>query len=114
MLYRAVVPGTTTPVPFSSPWRTITLDKVEDVSSQVKLVGVGGNYEFSVPLGVLGLKPSPGQRIKGDIGILRGSDFHTSQRVYWANKATGITADVPSEAELTPKLWGWWKFQSVD
>ena len=26
--------------------------------------------------------------------------------VYWSNKATGITADVPSEAELTPGLWG--------
>ena len=32
----------------------------------------------------------------------------TTQRVYWNNKATAITADVPSEAELTPKLWGLW------
>lgn len=30
----------------------------------------------------------------------------TAQRVYWANKATAITADLPSEAELTPRLWG--------
>ena len=27
-------------------------------------------------------------------------------RVYWTNKATGITSDVPSEATLTPLLWG--------
>jgi hypothetical protein len=32
------------------------------------------------------------------------------QRVYWSNKATGIPADVPSEAELTPQLWGRWEF----
>ena len=38
-LYRAVVPGTKDPVPFSSPWRTITLDRVEDVSGQVQLAG---------------------------------------------------------------------------
>lgn len=114
MLYRAVVPGTTQPVPFSSPWRTIKLDRVEDVSAQVELAGADGNYEISIPLAALGLKPKPGQRIKGDIGILRGNGFQTSQRVYWVNKASGITADVPSEAELTPKLWGWWKFQTAD
>jgi len=26
-------------------------------------------------------------------------------------KASGITADVPSEAELTPRLWGRWEFK---
>ena len=32
VLYRPVAPGTKEPVPFSSPWRTITIDKVIDVS----------------------------------------------------------------------------------
>ena len=41
--------------------------------------------------------------------MLRGSNFQTTQRVYWSNKATAITADVPGEAELTPKLWGKWR-----
>jgi hypothetical protein len=31
-------------------------------------------------------------------------------RVYWSNKATGLTSDVPSEAMLTPQLWGTWQF----
>jgi hypothetical protein len=110
VLYRAVVPGTADPVPFSSPWRTITLDRVEDVSAQVQLAGTNGNYEISIPLAALGLKAQAGQRIKGDLGILRGNGFQTVQRVYWANKASGITADVPSEAELTPRLWGRWEF----
>ena len=111
VLYRAVVPGTKEPVPFSSPWRTITLDRVEDVSADVKLTGQEGNFEISIPLATLGLKPTAGQRLKGDIGILRGNGFQTMQRVYWANKASGITADVPSEAELTPRLWGRWEMK---
>ena len=73
VLYRAVVPGTKEPVPFSSPWRTITLDRVDDVSAEVQLAGAGGNYEFSIPLATLGLKPKAGTSLKGDIGILRGS-----------------------------------------
>ncbi len=106
LLYRAVVPGTTEAVPFSSPWRTITLDRVEDVSAQVQLAATNGNFELSIPLATLGLKPQAGQKLKGDLGVLRGNGFQTLQRVYWSNKASGIVADVPSEAELTPKLWG--------
>jgi hypothetical protein len=113
LLYRAVVPGTTEPVPFSSPWRTIMLDRVEDVSAQVQLGGTNGNFEISIPLATLGLKPQPGQKIRGDLGVLRGNEFQTSQRVYWSNKASGIVADVPSEAELTPKLWGRIEFVSA-
>ena len=120
LLYRAVVPGTKEPVPFSSPWRTIPIDRVDDISAEVQLaMSVEKNdkgkvasafYEVSVPLAALGLKPADGQSIKGDIGILRGNGFQTLQRVYWNNKATAITADVPSEAELTPALWGNWQF----
>ncbi|MCL1920876.1 MAG: hypothetical protein FWG50_07330 [Kiritimatiellaeota bacterium] len=101
-----------TPVPFSSPWRTITFDEVLDVSQHVLLAeDKQGLYEISVPLDVLGLDPKPGQRIRGDIGILRGENNQTTARTYWANKATAITADVPSEAELTPALWGLLEFQ---
>jgi hypothetical protein len=118
MLYHAVVPGTANPIPFSSPWRTIALDSVEDVSSQIELQSMkdgdqAGSFAFSIPLKVLGLNPVPGGKIKADIGILRGTGTQTTQRVYWSNKATGITSDVPSEAELTPNLWGQWIFKSV-
>jgi hypothetical protein len=109
-LYRAVVPGTKEPVKFSSPWRTITIDAVEDVSDQVQLAGDGkGDFELSVPLAVLGWRPAPGKAFRGDVGLLRGNGFQTFQRVYWSNKATAITSDVPSEAELTPRLWGTWQ-----
>jgi len=108
VLYEPVSPGTIgEKIPFSSPWRTITFDRVEDVSVQIELTTDGqGFYEISIPLKTLGLKASDGLRMKADIGILRGNGTETTARSYWSNKATGITADVPSEAALTPHLWG--------
>ncbi len=109
LLYTQVVPGTPDDqkVPFSSPWRTISFDKVEDVSDQVQLADNGnGGYEISVPLAVIGIAPTKGMAISADIGVLRGDGASTTARSYWSNKATGITADVPSEAELQPGFWG--------
>ena len=101
-------------VPFSSPWRTITFDKVEDVSNQLEFAATkDGNYEISIPLAALQLKPKEGLSIKGDIGILRGDGAQTISRVYWSNKATAIVSDVPSEAELTPALWGTILFENT-
>jgi hypothetical protein len=110
LLYRAKVPGAKDPVNFSSPWRTIYLDAVEDVSQEVTLADDKmGNFEISIPLSALHFKPKVGATYQADLGVLRGSGGQTMQRVYWSNKATVITADVPSEAELAPKLWGKWK-----
>jgi len=107
MLYRPVVPGTKDPVAFRAPWHSVTIDRVEDVSAAVQFAGDDkGNYELSIPLATLGLSPAAGRVITGDLGLLRGNGFRTLQRVYWSNKATNLTVDVPSEAELTPQLWG--------
>ena len=112
MLYRQQVPGTPADkrVPFSSPTRSVWFDSVEEVSAVVTLAGTKGLYEFSIPLTVLGLTATEGATVAGDIGVLRGSQGATTQRLYWRNKATSITADVPSEAMLTPQLWGELKF----
>ncbi len=110
LLYRAKVPGTKQPVAFSSPWRTVTIDVVEDVTEHVTLAtDKQGNFEIRVPLATLHWKPKLGETYRADLGVLRGAGGQTTQRVYWTNKATAITADVPSEAELTPKLWGKWR-----
>ncbi len=108
-LYRPVVPGTARDerVPFSSPWRTVTFDVVQDASDQVQLADDGrGGFEVAVPLSLLGLQPGSGLPVRGDIGVLRGNGTETTARSYWSNKATGITADVPSEAALAPHSWG--------
>jgi hypothetical protein len=107
--YRPMADGAGEPVPFSSPWRTVTMAEVTKVTD-VELAGAQGNFELSVPLAALGLQPQPGLRLRGDLGILRGNGALTTQRLYWHNKSTGIVSDVPSEAELTPQLWGWWEF----
>ena len=108
MRYRQRVVGTPDDqrVPFSSPTRTVWFDRVDDVSGVVTLAGGKGSYELSIPLATLGLTASDDARIAGDLGVLRGAQGATIQRLYWHNKATSITADVPSEAMLTPALWG--------
>jgi len=123
VLYRPVAPDAQGErIPFSSPLRTIYFDDVRDVSDAVALANgkpannrrvvpdPGGDFEFSVPLSVLGLAPKPGMKIRGDVGVLRGSRIETTQRAYWTNKATGLVSDIPSEAELLPRLWGTFEF----
>jgi hypothetical protein len=114
VLFRDKMPGTPADkrVPFSSPSRTIFFDRVDDLSADVHFATSGGDFEFSVPLARLDLKPEAGQSIAGDVGVLRGSNGQTTQRLYWHNKATSIVSDVPSEAQLAPQLWG--TFQFVD
>lgn len=114
LLYRAVVNGKkpADKIPFSSPSRTITFDKVENVTSQLEFAAnKDGDYEISLPLSLLGIKPKQGLVIKGDIGVLRGDGYQTIARSYWHNKATAIVSDVPSEAELSPAFWGAWQFK---
>ena len=123
VLYRPVAPGEGGErVAFSSPLRTIKFDRVDDVSADVVLAsGVEKDaklnmdisvYQFSIPLEKLGLNPVAGQSLRGDIGILSGDGVQTFRRSYWANKATGLTSDLPSEAELTPQLWGGFQFET--
>ncbi|MDA1142031.1 MAG: hypothetical protein O3B01_26010 [Planctomycetota bacterium] len=70
--------------------------------------------EVAIPLKTLGIKPKDGLRLKMDWGVLRtGPDgYETVERTYWSNKATGITADRPSEARLSPDMWGHLLFHS--
>lgn len=116
VLYESMVPGTlpANRTAFSSPSQTVYFDRVRDVSQYVRLGEKAGDYEISIPLALLDLKPIPGMEIKGDVGILRGDGAETVARLYWANKAAGQTADLPSEALLNPSLWGILHFVADD
>jgi hypothetical protein len=108
------------PVLFSSPVRTVKIDLVENVGDRISLESSSeldkknsvtqAYYELAIPLALLDLHPSNDQTVRADIGVLRGNGFQTLQRVYWSNKSTGLVSDIPSEAELLPRLWGTWNF----
>lgn len=112
LLYRPVS-AAGTPVTFTSPVRSLTIQQVEDVSSDVQFAGAGGRFEIAIPLSRLGFNPTSGMTIKGDIGVLRGLNGATYQRSYWHNQATGLVNDTPTEAELDPALWGRWEFHGA-
>jgi hypothetical protein len=87
------------PVGFSSPWRTITINSVEDISDSAKLAAGGdGNYDLSVPLARLGWQPQPGQsyavdlKLRSGLRVLRRDSQQTTQRVSGSNKPAAITA----------------------
>jgi len=117
VVYRPVVPGTRPAerVAFSSPWRTVWMDKVEVVSFPIGMKKRSGGYTVAaaVPLGILGVKRLDGLVLRGDFGVL-GSDSagrECTSRNYWSNKATNNTNDVPDEAMLAPALWGELRFE---
>lgn len=95
---------------FSSPVGQVTFDDVEDVSKTVNVVSNGSDYEFSVPLSVLGLRNPAGKIYRGDAGLVLSDGNRARARVYWHNKADAMCADVPSEARLNPSQWGRFKF----
>jgi len=97
-----------------SPLDTVYIDKVTDVSTSLTLAGKNGDYEFSIPLSALGLAAAPtdGMKTIGDIGILRGNTGQTVQRIYWNNKNTTLTADIPTEGKFYPNNWGQWVFKA--
>jgi hypothetical protein len=110
VLYRqkAAAPGNRQT--FASPIGQVTFDDVEDVSKDVEVASVGSNYEFSVPLSVLGLQNPAGKTFRGDVGIVLSDGVRARARVYWHNKWDSMAADVPSEARLNPSQWGLFKF----
>ena len=113
VLFRAVAPDAPKgrDLLYQSPIGRVHFDEVADISGSVALAGHDGDFEFSVPLGVLGLRPEKGVEILGDLGILRGDGAQTTRRIYWNNLDTGLVSDLPSEARLRPRNWGVWRFQ---
>lgn len=120
VLYRPVVPGASPEKAWrvTSPTGQLTFDEVKELTG-VKLVRTPTDksytLEAAVPLAALGLKPEPGLRLKLDWGVLVAGPEGTEvlRRVYWANRADQIVSDAPSEARLSPHLWGHARFHGL-
>ena len=99
------------PVTFRCPWRSCTVDRVEVLAdARVAVARGGGGYvvEAAIPLATLGFEPKRGASYRADLGVIfsDAKGDNRAARVYWSNKATGLTADVPGEIMATPGLWG--------
>ncbi len=113
VLYRPVAPGAPPELAWhvKSPVAELTFDEVKQLPG-VRMIRGGNATEYvlqaAVPLTDIGWKPTPGQRLKFDWGVLVSGPDGTEvlRRLCWANRATQITADAPSEARLSPHLWG--------
>jgi hypothetical protein len=113
VLYDAVVSGT----PADKVWQAVSpvarvqfdvVKQLDDVRMVAHSYDNGYNVEAAIPLASIGVKPTPNLRLKFDWGVIvtDSAGNVVLKRDYWANKATGIIADVPSEARLQPDLWG--------
>ncbi len=117
VLYKQVDPKRTWPVAFVSPSRAIYFGNVielPDLKMAVTRSQTGYVLTASVPLATLGINPdSAATYLIGDVGVIFGSESGNGARLrlYWANKATAITSDIPSEAALMPENWGRFRFE---
>jgi len=115
VLYKPVLPEGQA----GEPWRAVSpvgevdFDDVRRVPGAVVAQSPGNRWEgwsveAAIPLSAIDWKPVDNTRLKADWGLLRtGPDGHeVLERIYWSNQATAITMDLPSEARLSPQLWG--------
>ena len=117
VLYQPVAPGAPAGNArrIVSPTGEVTFDQVlllKDVKLARKVEENRYVLEAAVPLKALGLQPQPGLRLKCDWGVLTTgpNGNEVLRRIYWANKATQVVADAPSESRLHPNLWGHVRF----
>ena len=97
------------PQRYESPIGQVQFEDVAIITDQVKMAQADGNVEISVPLKLLdfpNFNGNAGEKLLGDMGILRGTGSQTTLRTYWNNPYTAMVSDIPTEAKLEPANWG--------
>jgi hypothetical protein len=110
-------PVTATPAPDEA-WETRTdaggttrFDRVVRLTAAKLDYKTNGDSQYSftaaIPLADLNWKPTDGQLLRCDWGVLTSDDGHTvKRRIYWSNTLATGTTDEAWEARLDPHLWG--------
>jgi hypothetical protein len=111
VLYRYLVPGTAKADEFVSPVGVTRIDSVtqlQNVKLNLARGADGYTLEAAVPLADLGWQPTAGGKYRGDLGVIYSDQLGTKNglRMHWNNKATGMVADLFSEAKIQPEQWG--------
>lgn len=113
VLYRPVTPGKPPEMAYEvvSPAGREMIEEVRQLQAvelSIRNEEEGYSLEAALPLKELDFEPAPGERYRFDWGILTTDEHaHTvTGRYYWANQATKIISDEPSEVRLMPHLWG--------
>ncbi len=111
VLYKALVPFAKNPVAFRSPVREVVFDEVVEIrDAEVKIADTEEGYIVEAGLRYRDLFKSFlwwGEVLQGDAGIIVADQTgRRVARIYRFNQDTGLVADVPTEAALTPSKWG--------
>jgi outer membrane protein assembly factor BamB len=105
--YRPVSPGATD----GATLLAARFDSITRLTeAKVVVVPEEGSYtvEAAVPLRSLGIDPTGTADLRGDVGVIFADETgrNRSLRLYYYNRQTGMTADLTTEASLTPREWG--------
>jgi hypothetical protein len=116
VIYRAKVAGFRgQPTVLTSPTGSESFDAIEPVDDvaleyREKRSGDGFTATVTLPNRLLGLRLSPGAKVKMDLGYIFGNQTgsQAAVRAYWTNNSftANVINDVPHESRLEPHEWG--------
>lgn len=105
---------------FSSPVSTVNYDtvrRITDAEVIINITDTGYVLEAKIPWTSIGYSsPNENSTMTGDVGIVTGDSDGTRNlaRIYYFNKDTGLTSDIPAEAQCYPGQWGGITFSKED